>query len=222
MQQNIFNKMHFIAYGRLRNAFTMWKEELDHYRKIGEGKRARVIDRLIKATMSHEQQAFLLWKDWIKNEHRKEQLMKMVISLMLKTANLMEYNLFTKWKLATFTDKEKRNQLRRARILNSAVECLERRLRNHLRAGVTAIAKDSWNTNMQVRILNKLTYVAHGRMKGMFDRWKFTVHSKMHAEQERKKARVLDMLVQHSMSDTHRALLRWAKNMRNQKMLEYG
>jgi hypothetical protein len=68
MQQNIFNKMHFIAYGRLRNAFTMWKEELDHYRKIGEGKRARIIDRLIKATLSREHRAFLDWKDFVSNE----------------------------------------------------------------------------------------------------------------------------------------------------------
>jgi hypothetical protein len=214
--------MHFIAYGRLRNAFTMWKEELDHYRKIGEGKRARVIDRLIKATMSHEQQAFLLWKDWIANEKRKEQLMKMFISLMLKAAGLMEYNCFTNWKLSTFTNKEKQAQLKKGRILNNMVSTLERKLRNHLRAGVNGIAKDSMNTNMRLRIILKLKNVCYGKMKMQFDRWKFETHAHLLAAIEHKKAKVIDMLVQHSMSDTHRALLRWAKNMRNLKMLEYG
>jgi hypothetical protein len=35
---------------------------------------------------------------------------------------------------------------------------------------------------------------------------------------EAKKAKVCDMLAWHSLSDTHRAFLRWAKNMRDLKL----
>jgi hypothetical protein len=75
---------------------------------------------------------------------------------------------------------------------------------------------------MKQRILNKLHYVAYGRVKNFFDRWKFSVHERLRAEMEAKKARVIDMLVQHSMSDEHRALLRWAKNARDWRMYFYG
>jgi hypothetical protein len=214
--------MHFIAYGRLKNAFTMWKEELAHYRKVGEGKRARIIDRLIKATLSREHRAFLEWKDFVTNEKRKEKLMRNFISWMCKNANLLEYNAFMKWKIETFTDKEKQAQLRRARILSNAVELLERKLRNHLRAGVNGIAKDSWNTNMRQRILTKLQYACFGRMKAGFDLWKHTVFTKLHAEQEHKKAKIIDMLVRNSMSDGNRAFLRWARTSRDLKMKMYG
>jgi hypothetical protein len=77
----------------------MWKEEIDHYRVVNEAKRARVIERLIKATLSGEHRMFLHWKDWVKTAERAEKLMKMFISCLCKAANLMEYNYFTTWKL---------------------------------------------------------------------------------------------------------------------------
>jgi len=33
MQQKIFNRMHFIAFGKLRTAFMLWKEELKQYKE---------------------------------------------------------------------------------------------------------------------------------------------------------------------------------------------
>ena len=86
---SIFNRMLFIAVGRTKNAFTAWKEFLDKYKRVGEAKRARVIDRLIKASMTKEQKAYTEWKVLVFEERRKEQLMKHSISCMLKTAGLM-------------------------------------------------------------------------------------------------------------------------------------
>ncbi len=141
---------------------------------------------------------------------------------MLKAAGLQVYNHFTVWKLNTFTDKEKQLQQRRSRKLHAMYDILEHMYKNHLKAGVNAIAQDSWNTNMLQRILNKLSHVAFGKAKNCFDKWKFTTHQHMLMASEHKKARVLDMLVQHSMSDSHRALLRWSKNARDWKMFRYG
>jgi hypothetical protein len=112
--------------------------------------------------------------------------------------------------------------MRHARALNLAVESIGRKRRNNLRAGFNAIAKDNWNTNMKQRILNKLQYVCYGRIKNLFDRWKFTVHHHLQAENEAKKSKVLDMLHWHSLGDVHRALLRWSKNVRDLAKVEYG
>ncbi|MEE4247940.1 MAG: hypothetical protein V2I33_21315 [Kangiellaceae bacterium] len=101
MQKQIFNKMHFIAYGRLRNAFTWWKEMLDKYAKIGEAKRARIIERFVKNSISVEHRAFLNWVTWAKSEAKKEKLIKNSINLMLKAAGLLVYNYFSLWKLSS-------------------------------------------------------------------------------------------------------------------------
>jgi hypothetical protein len=66
--------------------------------------------------------------------------------------------------------------------------------------------------------LNKLTYVAFGKLKNFFDRWKYQVNERLRNEMEAKKAKVIDMLHWHSLSDIHRAFLRWAKNMRDLKL----
>lgn len=52
MQKRIFNKMYYIAFGRLRIGFTMWKETIDRFREEGEEKRSRIIERLIRASYS--------------------------------------------------------------------------------------------------------------------------------------------------------------------------
>ena len=75
--------------------------------------------------------------------------MKMVIERMLKSANLMSYNLFTRWKLATFTDKEKRLQMAMSRKIGKMFDNIERKWRNHLRAGINKIARDCVETNMK-------------------------------------------------------------------------
>ncbi|MEE4248200.1 MAG: hypothetical protein V2I33_22655, partial [Kangiellaceae bacterium] len=142
-------------------------------------------------------------------------------NLMLKACGLLVYNYFSMWKLNCL-EKAKLAEMRHQRALNDVVESIGRKRRKNLRAAFNAIAKDNWNTNMRQRILNKLSYVAFGRLKANFDRWKYAVHHRLLAEMEAKKAKVLDMLHWHSLGDTHRAFLRWAKNMRDGKMREYG
>jgi hypothetical protein len=148
MQQKIFNKMHFIAFGRLRNAFTWWKEMLDKFAKIGEQKRYRIIEKLVKNSLSNEHRCFLNWAAWAAAEQRKEKLIKNSINLMLKAAGLLVYNYFSMWKLSCL-EKAKLAELRHQRALNDVVDSVGRKRRNHLRAAFNAIAKDSWNTNMK-------------------------------------------------------------------------
>jgi hypothetical protein len=148
MQQKIFNKMHFIAFGRLRNAFSWWKEMLDKFAKVGEQKRYRIIEKLVKNSLSNEHRCFLNWAAWSAAEQRKEKLIKNSINLMLKAAGLLVYNYFSMWKLNTL-EKGKLAEMQHQRALNDVIDSIGRKRRNHLRAAFNAIAKDSWNTNMK-------------------------------------------------------------------------
>jgi hypothetical protein len=136
---------------------------------------------------------------------------------MLKAAGLYVYNYFSMWKLNCL-EKAKLAEMRHQRALNDVIDSIGRKRRHNLRAAFNAIAKDNWNTNMRQRILNKLSYVAFGKLKNFFDRWKYQVNEKLRNEMEAKKAKVIDMLHWHSLSDVHRAFLRWAKNMRDLKL----
>ena len=53
-----------------------------------------------------------------------------------------------RWKLDTFTDVERRRTLRKNRILTAAFDVLDKKYRNHLKAGLTKISGESFNTNM--------------------------------------------------------------------------
>lgn len=94
---------------------------------------------------------------------------------MLKSKNLQAYNYFTIWKLNTFTDKKQKLEMKKSRIMNRMFDVFTRKYHRNLKAGVRAIARDSWCTNMQQRILNKLHHAAFGKLKAKFDIWKMAV-----------------------------------------------
>lgn len=100
--------------------------------------------------------------------------------------------------------------MKKSRIMNRMFDVIVRRYHKNLKAGVRRIAQDSWSTNMQQRILNKLHFIAFGKLKAKFDTWKMAIPAIANAI-DHKKAKVIDLLIQHSMSDEHRALLRWCK-----------
>jgi hypothetical protein len=132
--------------------------------------------------MSKEQKAYVFWREMVFAERKREALMKHMISLMLTTAGLAEYNLFSKWKLETFNNKAKRAEVARSRILTNSFDLLVRKYHRNLRAGVNGVAKDSFNTNMRQRILGKLAHVAYGKTKDKFENWKHQVHTKLKME----------------------------------------
>jgi hypothetical protein len=134
----------------------------------------------------------------------------------------MVYNLFTRWKLDTFTDIQKRREMAKNRKLMRMGDCLDKKHRHHLKAGYNAIAVDTMNTKMRDRIVNRLSFVCFGRMQQAFDSWKYMIFAKLREEMERKKARVIDDFVRNSMSPLQKSFLKWAKNMREQKMHDYG
>jgi hypothetical protein len=61
----------------------------------------------------------------------------------------MVYNLFTRWKLDTFNDVERRRQLLRNRKLNAMMDTLDKKHRNHLKAGLGKIDGDAMQTGMK-------------------------------------------------------------------------
>ena len=68
MQNKIFNRMYFIAFGRLKNAFRDWTECLEHMAKALNEKRAAVCRRLALSACSKHQLAFMYWKNWVTRE----------------------------------------------------------------------------------------------------------------------------------------------------------
>jgi hypothetical protein len=48
--------------------------------------------------------------------------MKKMVDKMLRSAGLMVYNLFTRWKMDTFTDVERRRTMKKNNILNAFFE----------------------------------------------------------------------------------------------------
>lgn len=113
---------------------------------------------------------------------------------MLKSKNLQVYNYFTIWKLNTFTDKRQQLEMKKSRIMNRAFDCLTRKYHSNLKAGLRGVAKDSWCTNMQRNILNKLTFIAFGKVKAKFDIWKLAIPAISNAI-DHKKAKVIDLLI---------------------------
>ena len=129
--------------------------------------------------------------------------------------------LFMRWKLDTFTDVERRRTLRKNRILTAAFDVLDKKYRNHLKAGMTKISGESFNTNMQKRIINRLSFVYFGRLKNAFTAWKADTFTKFQAELERKKAKVIDEFLRQSMSPFQKAFLKWARFMRDKVKSEF-
>jgi hypothetical protein len=222
MQTKIINRLHYIAFGQLKNAFREWTELISKYRNALNKQREDVIKKLAMSSMSKEQQAFMLWKDLMQKKRSEEQLMRQMIEKMLRSAGLMVYNLFTRWKLDTFTDMQKRREMRRNRKLMGMGDCLDKKHRQHLKAGYNAIATDTMNTKMRDRIVNRLNFVCFGRMQQGFDNWKYMVFAKLREEMERKKARVIDDFIRNSMSPLQKSFMKWAKFMRDENKREYG
>ena len=147
--------------------------------------------------------------------------MKAMINKMMKKAGLMQQCLFMRWKLETFTDVERRRTLRKNRILSNGFDVLCKKLRNHQKAGLSKISGQSFNTNMQKRIINRLSFVYFGRLKNAFNDWRADTFTKFKEELERKKAKVIDEFMRQSMSPFQKAFLEWALFMRDQVKSEF-
>jgi hypothetical protein len=148
--------------------------------------------------------------------------MKAMINKMMKKAGLEMFSMFTVWKLDTFTDVARRRTLRRNKILSKAMDALDKRHRNHIKAGLTKISGESFNTNFQKRIINRLGFVYFGRLKNAFNDWKADTFRKFAEERERKVAKVIDEFVRQSMSPLQKSWMKWARLMRNGLKAEFA
>ena len=148
--------------------------------------------------------------------------MKSMINKMLKKAGLEIYSMFTKWKLDTFTDAERRRALRRNKILNAAVDSMEKKLKNHLKAGFARTAGDSLAFGMRKKVVNRLVFVGFGRLRNAFNDWKADTFRKFAEERERKVAKVIDEFIRQSMSPLQKAFMKWARKMRDALKYEFA
>jgi hypothetical protein len=128
---------------------------------------------------------------------------------------------FSTWKLQSFTDVERRRTLRKNKILTAGFDVLDKKFRNHLKAGMTKISGESFNTNMQKRIINRLSFVYFGRLKNAFNDWKADTFRKFAEERERKVAKVIDEFIRQSMSPLQKMFLKWSRFMRDQVKGEF-
>jgi hypothetical protein len=187
--------MHYIAFGKLKNHFIKWAETISRVRDEINRKREDTIYRLAKATCSKEQFAFMVWRDTTYAALKQDRLTKKMIDKMLRSAGLMVYNLFTRWKLSTFTDMEKRREIKRNGILNNMMDTLDKTHRKNLKAGFNGVAQDSMNTSARQKVLNRLGYACFGRLQQAFIAWKSDTFRKFAMEVERKKAKCIDTLI---------------------------
>jgi len=81
-----------------------------------------------------------------------------------------------------FNNKVKIAEISRSRKLFNCFDLLVHMYHQNLRAAVNDIAKDSWNTKMRQRILNKIAYIAYGKTKERFEVWKFFCFVKLKIE----------------------------------------
>jgi hypothetical protein len=156
MQLKIMNRMYYIAYGRLKTAFRMWTEELTKYNEILNAKREEIVRKIMIAAMSKHQFAFYMWKNWTQRQLNDENMMKKMVNRMLRSAGLMVYNLFTRWKMDTFTDIERKRTMKKNGILNGMFDLLDKRLNNHIKVGYSKLAGESMNTAARQRMVGRL------------------------------------------------------------------
>jgi hypothetical protein len=156
MQLKIMNRMYYIAYGRLKTAFRMWTEELSKYNNLLNAKREEIVRKIAMAAMSKHQFAFYMWKNWTQKELNDENLMKKMINRMLRSAGLMQYGFFTRWKMDTFTDIERKRTMKKNKILNGMFDLLDKKHRNHMKVGYSKLAGESMNTAARQRMVGRL------------------------------------------------------------------
>jgi len=119
---------------------------------------------LAMSTMSKHQLAFCMWSSWVRKQLREENMMRGMVNRMMRKAGMMQYNLFTRWKMDTFNDAAKRAELLKNKRLNTFMEVLDNKHRNHLKAGFSRAAGESMNTNAKQRLLGRLGNACFGRM----------------------------------------------------------
>jgi hypothetical protein len=83
-------------------------------------------------------------------------MMKKMVNRMLRSAGLMVYNLFTRWKMDTFTDIERKRTMKKNGMLNGMFDLLDRRHRNHIKVGYSKLAGESMNTAARQRMVGRL------------------------------------------------------------------
>ena len=89
--------------------------------------------------------------------------MKGMVNRMMRKAGMMQYNLFTRWKMDTFNDVAKRRELLKNKRLTAMGETLHKKYRNHLKSGFAKIAGESAMTGAKQRMVGRLANACFGR-----------------------------------------------------------
>jgi len=214
--------MYYIAYGRLKTAFRIWTEELSKYNDMLNAKREEIVRKFMVSVMGKSQFAFMLWKNFVARKLADENLMKKMVNRMLRSAGLMVYNLFTRWKMDTFTDLERKLALRRSNIMNKFFDILDKKHRNHMKVGYSKLAGESMNTAARQRMVGRLRNACFGRLQTAWDTWKFDTFAKLKQDMERKKMKVIDEFIRSAMSPLQKSFMKWRQRTRDLAKLEFA
>jgi hypothetical protein len=73
MRDRIVNRLNFVCFGRMQQGFDNWKYMcFAHLKMEMERKKAKVIDDLIRNSMSPLQKSFMKWAQFMRDVQKKE------------------------------------------------------------------------------------------------------------------------------------------------------
>ncbi len=129
-----------------------------------------------------------------------DRLMRCAFEKMLRAAGVNVERAWIIWKMNHLAaDRNRVATARRDIAATNLVNVIDKKRKNHLRAGMKPIAKDVANSKAQEKVVGRLAFACWGRMQQAFDSWKYAVFANLKAEVERKKAKIIDDLIRNAM-----------------------
>ena len=140
-----------------------------------------------------------------------DRLMRCAFEKMLRAAGVNVGRAWIIWKMNHLAaDRNRVATARRDIAATNLVNVIDKKRKNHLRAGMKPIAKDVANSKAQERVVGRLAFACWGRMQQAFDSWKYAVFANLKAEVERKKAKIIDDLIRNAMGPLQKSFVLWA------------
>jgi len=101
-----------------------------------------------------------------------DKVMSSAFAKMLRAAGANINTAWLAWRMATLTGNSAKMALAKRNLAAKNIgECLDKKRKRHLRSGVRPLAAGVAQTKMQLKIMNRMYYIAYGRLKTAFRMW---------------------------------------------------
>jgi len=127
-----------------------------------------------------------------------------------------------RWRMETTFNKDRHRAMRKQLGSQKMGDTMDKIWRRRVRKGLAKFASGVTLTKSQKKIINRLFTVVWEKMKRANIQWRIVTNDKTRALYETKKARVLDRLVQASMSKDQQAIRIWMQYTWAMRMKEHG